>query len=1369
MASDGPPRRQRKSVISFSTSNIGNLSSRGLGAASLTSPSQLVLGCSTGKLVRTTLVNSSSNIEGRHSPKSPTPRSKLPSLERRRTTVNHTNRALGDISSLPLSANPPLFAAVTTPRRALSSIATMVAGEPPAATQGINSSVDDWNKFGANLQREASNLPPISPTVATAAQTISVSNPTKSKFGTSINYNTNMGGKQVPYAQSPATPAGEALPTTNSEFPANTDADKQQWKAAVKANHPTSNPFNLSIPDRVHRRNPSLENSGMLSKDSHFDEMALSNSANAYKRMVETVEKANKVESQGSLIILGGSTTMTVVKNPFSGPPVTVDMDPNFDANFAEMMATLENSIPDGSTDARNTGGHKSTQSSKMSTQMRQGFRNLSPNGYHMDSDSETSTRSINNSMREANLMSSGNQTGRMASSRMEVSTQDLSSVSQMDSGFQTSMQSMNHSTTQQIMKNSGNQAEEISSRGQNMADASLGVDLQKGTHRSQSSGKGNIANISGCRISRERDISPTDPFRVSPWESGSTKSVWSTANVDGFSAQENPGASIVEASPIIQANSKTNMPGSSNQAPSTNAGGYPTESFTGSNPRNTLSVRGGYNMSFVPNMRSDTFATKVGPDTQALQMPSPRPAIIQNGTPVYGHTPNNSISKLGQMSSPSLNSTNLPARLGIDLRRSATPNQSIINPTHVASPAVANTPARSTRSNSIVLAAPNISFEEVSPNPLHPASFHRDSPRSQPNTPLLTSPNPLHPPSFHHPTPRAVWPTFHVPIPPNPAEWGSIPGYFQPGQIFNSQGDMNVNMDMSMHTQSPVSLQSGLQSQYNINAGGEQNVQMQQQCHGQVQNIMTQTALENQASERPNQENPVPAPTPPCSPPGSGWNNMLRQRLNLFETHQPLTARSTGHLRRLQVANEISTSLQYYDLNSPMPFDGKRSAPLWEHLVMEPRLKKTIDVEGKQLAINQLTIGENFECDFCTGKPNSYGIGPYSHNFNEIWGPAGCDWCRECQKSGKHIVRAAVLEKMDHKEKRRGKRPAKDSAGSGPSPKKSTQSSCSRSSMEGSRLSVSATSTSYDRYAPMSEESNVFGDPQEIFSAIDNILINPFMHNLMCRGSDHRQIDMSKTKICESCKMRKLQIITHGCHDEFSHIVALNTDGQWQLGYSRGLQDPSQMDGSGDLNIGLDIHGFSFDVGADLMDGSVTLDDINSIVDQGLKAGGMNSGGISTGVMQPDMDWGVNPSMNSIVNIDMDCTASNTELSWDQSGGNTTSSATFPLQPLTSSPPNSIQTHNHSIHMNGKPHGPISKFCMVCPAQSIFLCDGCPLTLCESCRYRLRDLCKGWFNNLIYTNGTNHNRNDAFLLRSDDGGYHEYGKFWPVPPHVSL
>ncbi|APA09868.1 hypothetical protein sscle_05g046380 [Sclerotinia sclerotiorum 1980 UF-70] len=1362
MASDGVPRRKRNKVNSFSASNIGNISSRGLGTASLTSPSQLVLGCSTRKLVRIPPINSSSNIEGRHSPKSPTPQSKLPSLEQSREIVNYSNRALGGISSLPPSANPPLFGATTTPRRVLSSIAMIVAGELPAATRRINPSVDDWNKFGANLLREASSLPPKSPTVAIAAQTISVSNPTKSNFDTSVNYSTKMGEKKVPFAQYPAAPAREALPTTNSEFPTNTDADKQQWKAAVKANHPTSSPFTLSIPDRVHRRNTSLENSGMLSNDSHVD-MTLSNSANAYKHMLETVEKAN-AESQGSSILLGGSTTVTVGKNPFFGPSVTMDIDPDFDANFAEMMATLQNSIPGDSTYARNTGGHESTQSSSMSTEMGQGSRNLSHNGYHMGSESERSTRSMSNSTTEANLMNSGNQSGIMKSSRMNITTQNLSPVSQMDSGFQPSIQYLNQPTTQQIMNNSGNQAEEILSEDQNMADASLGVDLQKGTHRFQSSGQENITNMSGCRISRECYTSPTDPFRVSPRKTGSTKGVWSATDVNGLSAQGNSLASAVEASPIIQADSGTNMPGSSNQVPSANAGGYPNApSFTSSNQRNISSVPGGYNMSFVPNMRSDTIATEVGLDIQALQMPSPRPAIRRDGTPVYGHTPSNSISKLGQLSSPSLNLTNPPTRLDVDSRRSATPNQLVINSTRAASPA--STPARSTRSNSVVLAAPNISFEEVSPHPLHPASFHRDPPRSQPNTPLLTSPNPLHPPSFHQPTPRGVWPTSRVPIPPNPAVSGSIPGYFQPGQSFSSQGDVNLNMDMSMHSQNPAALQSGLQFQYNFNAGGQQNVQMQQKYHGQVQNMMTQTALQNQASECSNQENTMPAPTPPCLSAGPGWNNMLRQRLNLFENHQPLTTRSTGHLRRLQVANGISTSLQDYDLNSPMPFDGKPHAPLWEYLAMEPRVKKAIDVEGKPLAINLLTIGENFECDFCSGKPNAYGIGPYSHDFVEIWGPAGYDWCRECQKAGKHIIRAAVLEKMDKKENGRRKRPAKDPAGSGPSAKKSTRSSSSSSSMNGSRLSASASSTSYDRYTPMSEESNVFGDPQEIFSPIDNILINPFMHNLMCRGCDHRQIDMSKTKICENCKMKKLQIITHGCHDEFSHIVALNTDGQWQLGYSRGLQDPSQMNGSGDLSTGLNINGFTFDVGADLMDGSVTLNDINSIVAQCLKASGTNPGGISTAVMHPDMNWGANPSMNT----DIDSIVDNTEFSWDQSSRKTTSSTTHPLQPLTSTPPNSIQTHNHSIHMNGKPHGPISKFCMVCPAQSIFLCDGCPLTLCESCRYRLRDLCKGWFNNLIYTNGVNHNRNDAFLLRSDDGGYHEYGKFWPVPPHVSL
>ncbi|ESZ99058.1 hypothetical protein SBOR_0592 [Sclerotinia borealis F-4128] len=1312
MASNGAPRPRHKKKLSFSTANIGASPSQGFEAASLSSPSQLVLGYSAGKLVRTPPVNLSSKIEDRESPSSPTPRSRLPSRAQPRARVNHPNRALGDTLLLSPFANlPPPFAIVKSPPRNLPNSATMVAGEVPAAAQAANPPADDWRMFEANLLSEAHNLPSRNPTAATAAQPISTSNSNEVNFDEFLNLpddESDEEKEEIPPAQGPAMRALEPLLTTESEFPANTGANKEQWKAAVRANALSPNPFNLSMPDRAHRRST----------------------------------------SQGNQV----STTNTG-ENPVFGPSLAENMGPNFDVDFAEMMSTLENSRPGDLTSTANTGTHQSAsaQYSSMGTGMGQDFGDMASNEF------------------------------------------------QMGSSFPTSMPPTDYIMAQENIMNTGNHASEAISTSQaNMTDASLGSVFPSFTPMSQSMDQGNIVNNAGYGNNygsgpQNNDSSSTAALSFLPnlpWQSALVNNQLNpTANMAESSSQATPatlaadmGRSSSQAAPIA------NMVGSSNQVPSTTADVYSNvgQSFMGGTCGNLVSAPGGFNMSFVPKSQSqmiaDAFASVLGPDAQTSQT-SQTPSLsgqshtiytplnVHNngGAPVYGHTPNNSLgSYFGRMSSQAPSSTNIPVQSMINLTRSATPNQSAINLAKSTSPVVTNTTVEQARSTSSALSvpgAPDTSLVAVSPNPLHPASFHQDTPRA--DTPLITvSPNPLHPASFHQPTPRAVWPTSRRPIPPNPAFSGNTPGYFQPGQNLNPQGNMNTNM----HMQFPGSLQSTQQHQYNTYVRAQQNMQMSLQSPRTMQPLQPLSreymaayaaarVAHNEAIKRAMMADLRFARTPPRSPSGTRSNNIIRQRIQLLEDHQPLTQESVEDLRRFQLVDRIQTSLRGYNLNGPMPLNGRARSPPKDFLAMDPRELK-VNGEGakKKWAINLLTVVETFECDFCSPeKPNLYGIGPYNQSFVEIWGPAGHDWCSKCQELGKHVAPVAVPEKInpassrskkDEKAKGKAKRVAKESAGPGPSPKKPTQSSSSSSS-----VNASGSSTPYDRYAPMSEESNVFGDPQEIFSTIDNILINPFMHNLMCRGSDHRQIDMTKAKICERCKARKLEIITHGCHTEFSHIIALGDDG-WQYGHGRGLPGPSQVDGSNDMNTDMNAAGFKFDVNADLNDGSMTLADINDAVNAGMSAGGMNSGMNSD--MNADTEFAMFGNMDaSGMNLDFD-------INFDLPGSNTPSKAPTTTQ-------NPQHAHNHHIHMNGRPHGPISKFCMVCPAPSIFLCDGCPLTLCESCRYRLRDLCKGWFNNLIYTNGINHNRNDAFLLRSDNGGYHEHGKFWPVPPHVNL
>ncbi|TGO54712.1 hypothetical protein BCON_0103g00250 [Botryotinia convoluta] len=1421
MASNSAPRKPRKKAkpLSLSTANIGTTPSQGSATASLTSPSQLVLGYSAGQLIRTPSIPSSFHIEDRKSPRSPTPRSKIASPQLR-ARVNHPYRALGnkaDLAHLANSHSP--FASTETSLSDLSNKAMTQAGEIPVAKMATLN-VGTCDALAANLMGETSTLPATSmATVASAPQLFSNSNAKDLSGDNLLNLPRNEGNRETKPAslgETPVTPAQEPLLTTNSEFPTNTDANKQQWKAAVKANNPPRNPFHLSIPNQVHRRTESQGSQGIPSNNTHSG-IALSN---VYTQMVESVEKANGNSNNQP-------TTMTTGRNPFSGPSSVAALDaaPDFEANFAEMMETLENSKPGELLYGRDTSG-QFAQSSSAGAMMRRGFEDVAKDGLRMQPVIHLTTQET--------MMDNGSQAGGMASG-VQVNTPDRSSTFQMRSPFQTSTQPANHSTTQQNITNNGNLFERtsLSTSQQIINDPSLGSDFPNTTQMHQYSGQGDTMNNGGYNSGVQDDNAPSsDIIGDFAREYGSANhNAWLTADMNESSIQENlvasmnSAASTIGVSPSTCANTGVNMVGSSTQATLPNVGSHPMDgiTFTGSNHGDLSSVSGGYNMNFAPNTSSQVvggaLASGLGPDTNTYQQSSPRQVIRQSSaTPIHGHTPNSSMgSGFGHMGSQVLNSPNHPLQSALDLRRSATPNQSVINYSNAGSPAAVNAIARSTRSSSMTLAAPEISFDEISPNPLHPASFHQDTPR-MPDTPLFSTPNPLYPPSFHQPTPRAPWPTSRVPIPPNPAVSGNTPGYFEPSQTFNSQENANLNTNLkNLNRDMLMQFNPNFQQhQYMLNQRGQNNLQLPQKFHQPMQSdqfeaMMNQAAIENQANERENQAN-IQGYTPPVSPPVSVVNTLFRHRVSRFENFQPLTEESIEPLRRYQLAASINSSLQAYNLNSPMPFDGKPPPRLPNYLTPDRRSKKIIDLDDRPLALNKLTVGENFECDFCTGTPNLRGIDRYNHDFVEIWGPAGRDWCAECKRTGKHILAAAIPEKNDHNKK--GKRPAKDPAGSGPTPKKQAHAS-STSSTKTTRSATGATA-SYDRYAPLSEESNVFGDPLEILSPIDNMLINPFMHNLTCRGSAYRQLDLCKTKICLACKLRKMEIVNHGCHDEFTHIVALNTDGQWQIGYGRQLSGAGLRDGEGGLGAADgSFNDFRFDVGRDLSEGNITIEEINSIVNVGLNAGGVQagSGGMNSSVINPsgtqptsahtdsidsrrnslvdshtnphtstsidfDIDSDLHYDMNSILNSSMDTMFGNDDFSWGKSGWlsthTTSTSNSAVLLPTPTTTTSSIvtpsprdETHDHQTHMNRLPHRPISKSCMICPAPSVFLCDGCPLTLCEKCRYRLRDA-KGWLNNLIYSNGVNHNRNDAFLLRSDDGGYHDYGKFWPVPAHVN-
>jgi predicted Zn-ribbon and HTH transcriptional regulator len=63
-------------------------------------------------------------------------------------------------------------------------------------------------------------------------------------------------------------------------------------------------------------------------------------------------------------------------------------------------------------------------------------------------------------------------------------------------------------------------------------------------------------------------------------------------------------------------------------------------------------------------------------------------------------------------------------------------------------------------------------------------------------------------------------------------------------------------------------------------------------------------------------------------------------------------------------------------------------------------------------------------------------------------------------------------------------------------------------------------------------------------------------------------------------------------------------------------------------------------------------------------------------------------------------------------------------------------------------------KRCMLCANLAGSVCASCPLKLCDSCEVVLVHEGKGWLDNLFYYYEHAHLRNDAFLLRSDGGGF---------------
>jgi len=66
---------------------------------------------------------------------------------------------------------------------------------------------------------------------------------------------------------------------------------------------------------------------------------------------------------------------------------------------------------------------------------------------------------------------------------------------------------------------------------------------------------------------------------------------------------------------------------------------------------------------------------------------------------------------------------------------------------------------------------------------------------------------------------------------------------------------------------------------------------------------------------------------------------------------------------------------------------------------------------------------------------------------------------------------------------------------------------------------------------------------------------------------------------------------------------------------------------------------------------------------------------------------------------------------------------------------------------------------CMICVQQVVWKCTGCPLKVCPGCKAQLVDGCKGKVEWLLKYFYRSHVRNDAFLLRSDGGGFETVGQ----------
>ncbi|TGO68050.1 hypothetical protein BOTNAR_0031g00390 [Botryotinia narcissicola] len=404
MASKSAPRKPRKKapLLSFSTAHIGTSLSQASAAVSLTSPSQLVLGYSAGQLIRTPTVTSSCDIVDRMSPRSPTPRSRIASeiastiaSPQSRARVNQTYRALGNKADLSHFASSHShshspFANTESSLGVLLKRETAHAGEISVAKMATLNA-GDGNAFAANLMGEASTLPATNmATVTSAPQVISNSNAKELGRDNILNLSRNEGNKETHPAslgETPVTPAQEPLLTTNSEFPTNTDANKQQWKAAVKANNPPRNPSNLSIPPQVHRRTASHCSQGIPSNNTHIG-IALSN---AYTQMVESVEKANGTQANANI----HPPTMTPCRNLFSGPSgvAALDAAPDFEANFAEMMATLENAKPGDLMCSMDGNALLARASSEVGPIMRHGFEGVVKDGVRMQAVGHTAVQ----------------------------------------------------------------------------------------------------------------------------------------------------------------------------------------------------------------------------------------------------------------------------------------------------------------------------------------------------------------------------------------------------------------------------------------------------------------------------------------------------------------------------------------------------------------------------------------------------------------------------------------------------------------------------------------------------------------------------------------------------------------------------------------------------------------------------------------------------------------------------------------------------------------------------------------------------------------------------------------------------------------